>query len=100
MRSVPTVIGLKSGSWDPIGDYHPGVASLTTHSRIDGQKVRYLTPCGCSMKKPESFCIDCIVFPHFRRNCDAASIENIVSGEGLYKLAEAGYDVPNHLTAD
>ena len=100
MCPVPTAIGLKSGSWEPIGDYHPGVASLTAHLRIDGQKVRYMAPCGCSMKKPESLSVDCIVFPHFNRNGEAASIETLRAGEGLYKLAEAGYDVPNHLTAD
>ncbi len=99
MRAVPIAIGLKTGSWKPIEPFQPGVRSLTTHLRIDGKQVRYLTPPRQVSQKTgsRSLPIDIIVFPQYMPESREATLTSLSPCEGLCCLADAGYDVHGKL---
>lgn len=99
MRPVPIAIGLKTGSWEPIEPFQPGVRTLTTHVRLDGKQVRYLTPSRQASQRigSRSLPIDLIVFPKFNPGNREAILTSLSPGEGLCCLADAGYDVHGKL---
>lgn len=101
MRPVPVVIGLKSGSWDLLASYHPKIASLPTHFRLDNKHVRYLAPPAGALVPmvSEPFPVDVIVFPKFVDEGDAAVVNEIGAAEGLCRLTDAGYDIRGEMTA-
>jgi len=100
MYQVPIALGLKKGSWEVAQSYHPVLASLPTHVRIDGKKIRYLEPPARSKtrKADERRKVDVIIFPCFDKGCNTSTIEKIGPAEGLCKLAGAGYDIRSQLT--
>ncbi len=100
MRSVPTAIGLKSGSWAPLRGYFPSIEALPVHLRADNQSIRYFVPPVDAIGWDSlTFNVDILVFPHFMagREVDLASIS---AADGLSLLTAAGYDVPGELNPD
>ncbi len=102
MRPVPIAVGLKAGSWNLLASYHPNLASLPTHLRSDGKHVRYLVPADNTIVPMASqpLPIDYIVFSQFVEDEDKAVLTEISAAEELCRLAEAGYEIQDEMTAE
>ncbi len=100
MRSIPTAIGLKSGSWAPLRRYFPSIEALPVHLRSDNQSIRYFVPPDDAIDWNSLFFnADYLVFPHYVAGRDI-ELKSISTADGLSLLTAAGYDVPGELNAD
>ena len=95
VRSVPTCLGLKHGSWSVLDDVFPEIRHLPTHLRADGKQVRYLPP--PSVGVPRTYQARAIVFPVWSPGQQPAEIRRISSAEGLSRLSASGYDLRNRI---
>ncbi len=102
MRPVPVAIGLKSGSWPLLSTYYAHIASLRTHTRIDGKHIRYLVPSTQSLclSGVLPFAVNYIVFPQYESNLQGSVLTQISPADGLCRLTTAGYDLRGSLTAE
>jgi hypothetical protein len=99
LRSAPVAMGIKTGSWKPLMDYHSDLAALPISERVDGQHIRYLPPPpGRLADVTRPLVVSHVVFPRYREG-SAARLTPISAAEGLWRLTEAGYDVQGRLTA-
>jgi hypothetical protein len=94
VRGVGTCLGLKTGSWDLLTARYPEVTRLPTHVRADEVDVRYLPPPRNALSQQSATRqVRAIIFPSFRSG-DPVRSRPLTPGEGLTRLTEAGYDLP------
>ncbi len=67
IRPVPLALASKTGGWEIMEAYFPGIGNLNVHVREDAKRVRYLTPSPVSIApdRPEGYAVRHIVFPHY-----------------------------------
>ncbi len=90
LRPVPSLIGIKSGSWPALESFWPELAAIPEHGRADGKRLKYL-PLGGKRSTAKSLEIAALVFPKFEAGT-AASLSEIARSDALLRMTEAGYD--------
>lgn len=67
IRPVPLALASKTGGWEIMETYFPGIRNLHVHVREDAKRVRYLTPPSASIAadRPEGYSVRHIVFPRY-----------------------------------
>jgi hypothetical protein len=92
LRPASVCIGLKSGSLQPLMSRLPALSKLPVHARADGRGVRYLPPPAERLvSNSEAYAVGTIVFPRYEKGT-RLSCRRVSPGEGLVRLARAGYD--------
>jgi len=101
VRGVPTCLGLKRGSWNILAERLPQITDLPICLRRDGQIIRYLPPPAATLQSgiQASYPVRSIVFPIYAEK-SSVRLRPLSSAEGLSRLAEAGYDLPNRINTD
>jgi len=92
---IPLGLGLKEGSWDVLAHQYPGLASLSTHIRWDGNRIRYLQPDMIRFAQGS----DCrrtrfLFVPCYKPDC-IGSIERLSTLHALRSITETGYQIPD-----
>jgi hypothetical protein len=92
LTPLPLRLGLKSGSWPVLRDRIPGLDTLPTHLRADGQHVKYWLP--RQERVPwsvgERSRVAAIVFPR-RRPGTQCALRPIARSQALLGISESGY---------
>lgn len=98
VRGLGTCLGLKRGAWDVLGSRFPEIRALPVHTRADEVDVRYLPPPARAIAPPhDTSCrVKSIIFPSFSAGTES-DLRSLSPGEGLMRLTEAGYDLPQKL---
>jgi Coenzyme PQQ synthesis protein D (PqqD) len=98
VRAIAAAIGIKPGSWAVLEAFHPEIANLATHLRVDGQQVRYLLPDpGQLTADPaQHHPVRALVFPVYGANT-ATRLTALTPADALCRLTDAGTDVAGGL---
>lgn len=99
-RPVPLSICLKSGSWELLARQFPDLVRQPIHDRLDGKRVRYLSPpaAGICTDPSAQHSVRAIVFPN-RRPGAAGALHPIARTEALSRLFKFFYPVAEGLDA-
>jgi hypothetical protein len=95
-RAAPVSLGLKSGSWPLLATRFRGLEGLPKHRQADGREVRYLAPPRDAPLDQRVHTAECLVFPQYEAG-GPTELCSVGPVEALYRLAEAGYAVPDSL---
>ena len=97
-RAVPLSICLKSGSWELLARQFPDLVRQPIHDRLDGKRVRYLSPPagGICADPSAQHSVRAIVFPN-RRPGAAGALHPIARTEALSRLFKFFYPLAEGL---
>lgn len=92
---IPLGLGLKEGSWTILEHEYPVLASLPTHTRWDGNRIRYLLPDTIHfVQGRDGSRAKYLFLPCYRPDC-SASIERLSTWNALRTVTETGYQIPD-----
>lgn len=89
MRTMPFGACLKTGAWSALAGMTPQIMDLPVHTRIDGVRVRYLSPPRLSLFRDSArhLAVGWIVFPHYVEGAPLR-MKEITRTEALRRLME------------
>ncbi len=96
VEPLPFGMNIKEGSWDILAPMYPELDDLDTHSRFDGQGIRFLLPKKMHQGTRKA---THMIFPKYVQDAETALIA-IGANEALAKIQEATYQVQERLDAD
>ena len=98
--STPACITVKSGSWEPLREFYPQLASLPVHTRADGKKVRFLPPPSTAFCAPVSQPLrHALVFLRYSPSA-APSLTAVSKAAAFERLAADGLTSSAGITRD
>ena len=86
-------MNIKEGSWSVLSERYPHLNERDTHSRFDGQNIRFLPPENIHKGRQKA---SHIIFPKYTPGAKT-SLTPISAKETLLKINEASYQVQDHM---
>lgn len=96
VRPLSFGMNIKEGSWDILAPMYPELDELDTHSRFDGQGIRFLLPKKMHQGTGKA---THMIFPKYVQDAETAFVA-INANEALAKIQEATYQLQGSLDAD
>lgn len=93
VHPLPFCMNIKEGSWSVLDKTYPQLSERDTHSRFDGQNIRFLPPENMHKGRQKA---TYIIFPKYTRGAKT-SLTSISAKEALLKISEASYQVQDHM---
>ena len=93
VHPLPFCMNIKEGSWSVLAETYPKLCKRDTHSRFDGQNIRFLPPENIHKGRQKA---SHIIFPKYTPGAKT-SLTPISSKEALLKINEASYQVQDHM---
>jgi len=96
VHPLPFCMNIKEGSWKVLSPLYPHLETCDTHSRFDGQNIRFLPPVNMHRGRQKA---SHIVFPKYMPDAQT-TLTQISAKEALEKIKEASYQVQDHMDKD
>jgi len=96
VHPLPFCMNIKEGSWSVLAETYPQLSKRDTHSRFDGQNIRFLPPENVHKGRQKA---SHIIFPKYTPGAKT-SLTPISAKEALLKINEASYQVQDNMDAD
>jgi hypothetical protein len=93
VHPLPFCMNIKEGSGSVLADAYRKLSERDTHSRFDGQNIRFLPPENMHKGRQKA---THIIFPKYTPNVKT-SLTPISAREALSKINEASYQVQHHM---
>ena len=93
VHPLPFCMNIKEGSWNVLSETYPHLSERDTHSRFDGQSIRFLPPENMHKGRQKA---SHIVFPKYTPAAKT-SLVPISAREALSKINEASYQVQQNM---
>lgn len=93
VHPLPFCMNIKEGSWHVLSEAYPHLSTRDTHSRFDGQGIRFLSPVNMHKGRQKA---SHIIFPKYTPGAET-SFTPISAREALYKINEASYQVQHDM---
>ncbi|MEM7293826.1 MAG: PqqD family peptide modification chaperone [Pseudomonadota bacterium] len=100
VRAAPACIGLKTGAWDVVQNYWPGLGEQPHYRRQDDKQVKFLAPAPLNpaFDPTAGLPIAAFVFPQYDPSHQSA-LTKIGPADALVQLTDAGYHTNTPLDA-
>lgn len=96
VHPLPFCMNIKEGSWSVLSEIYPHLSERDTHSRFDGQNIRFLPPENMHKGRQKA---THLIFPKYTPSAKT-SLTSISAKEALLKINEASYQVQDHMDAN
>ena len=93
VHPLPFCMNIKEGSWSVLAERYPNLSERDTHSRFDGQNIRFLPPENIHKGRQKA---SHIIFPKYTPGAKT-SLKPISAKEALLKINEASYQVQDNM---
>ncbi len=93
VHPLPFCMNIKEGSWSVLAPMYPHLNDRDTHSRFDGQSIRFLPPENMHKGRQRA---SHIIFPKYTPGAKT-SLTPVSAKEALSKIKEASYQVQEHM---
>ena len=93
VHPLPFCMNIKEGSWKVLSPMYPHLDHRDTHSRFDGQNIRFLPPFNMHTGRQKA---SHIIFPKYTPDAKTTLTE-ISAKEALEKIKEASYQVQENM---
>lgn len=93
VHPLPFCMNIKEGSWQVLSETYPYLSERDTHSRFDGQSIRFLPPLNLHKGRQKA---SHIIFPKYTPGAKT-SFTPISAKDALNKINEASYQVQNDM---
>ncbi len=93
VHPLPFCMNIKEGSWSVLSPMYPHLDDRDTHSRFDGQNIRFLPPENMHQGRQKA---SCIVFPKYTSGAKT-SLTPLSAREALSKIKEASYQIQENM---
>ena len=98
IQAITMAPAIKTGSWEVLRTYYPGIENLPVYTRPDKQKVRYLQPEKRQLPQDmaQSHKVQALVFPAYQAGAPSA-LTPVSAADALCRMTEAGTDIKGGL---
>ncbi len=96
VHPLPFCMNIKEGSWKILSPMYPHLNDRDTHSRFDGQNIRFLPPVNMHKGRQKA---SHMIFPKYTPNAKTI-LTQIGAKEALEKIKEASYQVQESMDRD
>jgi hypothetical protein len=98
VQAIAAALGIKTGSWPIVQEFHPILGQLPARLRQDGKSVRYLLPPKTVMPEDpaQHYRLRALVFPTYHAEAETA-LDTVSAAQALCLLTDAGSDMAGGL---
>ncbi len=96
VHPLPFCMNIKEGSWKILSPMYSHLNDRDTHSRFDGQNIRFLPPVNMHKGRQKA---SHMIFPKYTPNAKT-TLRQIGAKEALEKIKEASYQVQENMDRD